>query len=162
PGGGVIRAIKGGSRVSAEHSPSDIVEATALTRVYRSGPAEVRALDGVDLQVRHGEFLALVGVSGCGKSTLLHLMGGLVPPTSVRSLGKCRELGSLRSYERALYRRQQVGFVFQSFHLVPSMTAAANVGLALTFQGTYGEERRLRTADALKRVGLDHRAGHRP
>src|SRR5262249_25849600 len=151
PGGGVIRAIKGGSRVSAEHSPSNIVEATALTRVYRSGPAEVRALDGVDLQVRHGEFLALVGVSGCGKSTLLHLMGGLDTPTSGSIRVNGRELGSLRSYERALYRRQQVSFVFQSFHLVPSMTASAIVGLAFTFQVTYGEERRLRTTHAPQR-----------
>ena len=139
-----------------------IVEAAGLTRVYRAGPAEVRAVDGIDLQVRPGEFLALVGVSGSGKSTLLHLIGGLDSPTSgrIRVLGQ--ELGSLKSYDRACYRRTVVGFVFQSFHLVPSMTAEANVALALTFQGTFGVERRRRTAEALKLVGLEHRAHHRP
>lgn len=139
-----------------------IVEAAGLTRVYRTGPAEVRAVDGIDLQVRRGEFLALVGVSGSGKSTLLHLIGGLDSPTSgrIRVLGQ--ELASLKSYDRACYRRTVVGFVFQSFHLVPSMTAEANVALALTFQGTFGAERRRRTAEAIKLVGLEHRAHHRP
>jgi putative ABC transport system ATP-binding protein len=140
----------------------NIVEASALTRVYRTGPAEVRAVDGIDLVVHRGEFLALVGVSGSGKSTLLHLIGGLDSPTSgsIQILG--RELNSLNSYERACYRRTSVGFVFQSFHLVPSMTAEGNVALALTFQGTYGAERKQRTAEALKRVGLEHRVNHRP
>ena len=139
-----------------------IVETANLTRVYLAGPAEVRAVDGIDLQVRRGEFLALVGVSGSGKSTLLHLIGGLDSPTSgrIRVLGQ--ELSSLKSYDRACYRRTVVGFVFQSFHLVPSMTAEANVALALTFQGTFGAERRRRTAEALKLVGLEHRAHHRP
>jgi putative ABC transport system ATP-binding protein len=139
-----------------------IVEASALTRVYRTGPAEVRAVDAIDLVVHRGEFLALVGVSGSGKSTLLHLIGGLDTPTSgsIQVLG--RKLNSLKSYERACYRRETVGFVFQSFHLVPSMTAEGNVALALTFQGTFGAERKERAAEALKRVGLEHRADHRP
>ena len=140
----------------------NIIEARALTRVYRTGPAEVHAVDGIDLVVRQGEFLALVGISGSGKSTLLHLIGGLDNPTSgsIKVLG--RELNFLKSYERACYRRTAVGFVFQSFHLVPSMTALGNVALALTFQGTFGLERKQRTAEALKRVGLEHRADHRP
>jgi ABC-type lipoprotein export system ATPase subunit len=139
-----------------------IIEARGLVRVYRTGPAEVRAVDGIDLEVRPGEFLALVGVSGSGKSTLLHLIGGLDTPTSgsIRVLN--RELGSLTSYERACYRRKTVGFIFQSFHLVPSMSAQANVALALTFQGTFGAERRQRAAEALRRVGLEHRVDHRP
>jgi ABC-type lipoprotein export system ATPase subunit len=119
-------------------------------------------LDGVDLDVRRGEFLALVGISGSGKSTLLHIIGGLDTPTtgSVRVNG--RELGSLTSFERSVYRRSSVGFVFQSFHLVPSMTAEANIAVALTFQGTYGAERRQRARDALVRVGLEKRLTHRP
>lgn len=139
-----------------------IVEAHALTRIYRTGPAEVRAVDGIDLAVHRGEFLALVGISGSGKSTLLHLIGGLDSPTSgsIQVLG--RELNSLKSYERAYYRRTEVGFVFQSFHLVPSMTAEGNVALALTFQGTFGLERKQRAAEALRRVGLENRAEHRP
>jgi putative ABC transport system ATP-binding protein len=126
------------------------------------GSEEVRAVDGVDLSIRKGEFLALIGVSGSGKSTLLQLIGGLDTPTSGRILLDGNDLGSLSSFERAIYRRTVVGFVFQSFHLVPSMTAAANVALALTFQGTFGQTRRMRTDDALRLVGLERRAGHRP
>ena len=139
-----------------------LAEASALTRVYRTGPAEVKALAGIDLQIRAGEFLALVGVSGSGKSTLLHLIGGLDTPSSGRIQVMGRELSRLSHFERALYRRSVVGFVFQSFHLVPSMTAEANVALALTFQGTFGGERKKRTAEALQRVGLQNRANHRP
>jgi ABC-type lipoprotein export system ATPase subunit len=139
-----------------------IVEVSALTRIYHIGPAEVRALDGIDLQVHTGEFLALVGVSGSGKSTLLHLIGGLDTPSSGHLQVMGRELSSFSPSQRALYRRSVVGFVFQSFHLVPSMTAEANVALALTFLGTFGAERKQRTAEALQRVGLQHRGGHRP
>src|SRR5262245_40017696 len=131
-------------------------------RVHGSGPAAVRALDGVDLDVRRGEFLAVVGVSGSGKSTLLHLVGALDTPTSGSIRVDGRELAQLRSFERAVYRRTTVGFVFQGFHLVPSMTAEDNVALALTFQGVYGEERERRTAEALGRVGLASRTRHRP
>ncbi|HXG12472.1 MAG TPA: ABC transporter ATP-binding protein, partial [Gemmataceae bacterium] len=97
-----------------------------------------------------------------GKSTLLHLIGALDTPTagSIRVDG--RELAGLSPFERAVYRRTVVGFVFQAFHLVPSMTAEANVALALTFQGVYGAERRRRAAEALERVGLGSRAHHRP
>jgi putative ABC transport system ATP-binding protein len=143
-------------------SNGNLVEATALTRVYRTGPAEVRALDRIDLTVRQGEFLALVGISGSGKSTLLHLIGGLDTPTSGSIQVQGRQLNSLKSYERACYRRTAVGFIFQSFHLVPSMSAEANVALALTFQGTYGPARKQRNLEALKRVGLSQRADHRP
>jgi putative ABC transport system ATP-binding protein len=139
-----------------------LVEIAGLSRCYRAGGADVRALDGIDLAVPPGQFLAVVGVSGSGKSTLLHLVGALDTPTAgtVRVAG--RLLGALSPYARALYRRTTVGFVFQAFHLVPSMTAEANVALALTFQGTYGAERRRRAAEALRQVGLAHRARHRP
>jgi putative ABC transport system ATP-binding protein len=139
-----------------------LVEIAALSRWHRVGAAEVRAVDGVDLTIARGEFLAVVGVSGSGKSTLLHLLGGLDTPTAGSIRVADRTLGALSAYERALYRRRTVGFVFQAFHLVPSMTAAGNVALALTFQGTYGADRRQRSAAALQRVGLANRAGHRP
>jgi putative ABC transport system ATP-binding protein len=140
----------------------NLVQVRGLTRRHRVGSTEVWALGGIDLDIHQGEFLAVVGVSGSGKSTLLHLIGGLDTPTGGSIIVNGQELAALRSYERALYRRQTVGFVFQAFHLVPTLTAEANVSLALTLKGIYGEERRIRTRDALARVGLTHRAGHRP
>jgi putative ABC transport system ATP-binding protein len=138
------------------------LETCRLTRQYRVGPAMVRALANVDLQVRRGEFLAVLGVSGSGKSTLLHLLGALDTPSegSVRVDG--RDLTVLNAYQRALYRRTTVGFIFQSYYLVPSLTAQENVALALTFQGTFGSQRTRLAAEAIARVGLAHRAGHRP
>jgi putative ABC transport system ATP-binding protein len=139
-----------------------LVLTRGLTRVYRVGPSEVRALDGVDLEIARGEFLAVVGVSGSGKSTLLHLLGGLDTPSAGSVSVEGRELGALTPNERALYRRRTVGFVFQAFHLVPSLTARGNVELALTLQGVFGDERARLADEALARVGLGPRADHRP
>jgi predicted ABC-type transport system involved in lysophospholipase L1 biosynthesis ATPase subunit len=143
-------------------SGPNLIEVHGLTRVHGTGPAAVRALDGLDLVVRRGGFVAVVGVSGSGKSSLLHVLGCLDTPTagSIRVNG--HELGSLSALERARYRRTVVGFVFQAFHLIPSMTALENVALALTFQGVYGEERRQRATAALSQVGLERRTEHRP
>jgi putative ABC transport system ATP-binding protein len=138
------------------------LETCRLTREYRVGPAMVRALSGVDLQVHRGEFLAVLGVSGSGKSTLLHLLGGLDTPTGGTVRVDGRDLAVLNAYQRALYRRTTVGFVFQSYYLVPSLTAQENVALALTFQGTFGPQRTRLAVEAIGRVGLSHRAGHRP
>lgn len=140
----------------------DLVEIRDLTRTYHLAAHEVRALAEINLTIRRGEILAVVGVSGSGKSTLLHLLGGLDTPTggSIRVAG--HELGTLSATERDRYRRTTVGFIFQSFHLIPSMTAEANVALALTLQGVYGSQRRERTRDVLQQVGLESRAGHRP
>jgi len=138
------------------------IETRGLTREYRVGPSIVRALEDLDLDVRRGEFLAVLGVSGSGKSTLLHLLGGLDTPTAGSVLVNGRDLATFTSYERTVYRRTVVGFVFQSYYLVPSLTAEENIALALTFQGTFGEERRRRADEALRRVGLAGRARHRP
>ena len=139
-----------------------IVETRGLCREYRVGPAVVHALSELDLEVQRGEFLAVLGVSGSGKSTLLHLLGGLDTPSAGSVLVDGRDLATLTSYERTVHRRTKVGFVFQSYYLVPSLTAAENIALALTFQGTFGDERRRRAAEALERVGLTGRARHRP
>ena len=141
----------------------EIIEAQNLHKTYRLGrDNNVHALRGVDMEVSAGEFVGIVGVSGSGKSTLLHLIGGLDSPSngSIRVAG--HELGEMNSHQRALYRRATVGFVFQSFYLVPNLTAEENIRLTLTFQGTYGEERRRLAREAVARVGLAHRAGHTP
>ena len=93
---------------------------------------------------------------------LLHLLGGLDTPSSGSVVVDDRDLSTFNSFERTVYRRTVVGFVFQSYYLVPSLTAQENVALALTFQGTFGDERRRRAAEAIRRVGLEPRAGHRP
>jgi len=139
-----------------------LIVARDLAREYRVGSSTVRALDRLNLTVRRGEFLAVVGVSGSGKSTLLHLLGGLDTPTSGSVCVEGRDLASLRKSERTIYRRTTVGFVFQSYYLVSSMTAEENVALALTFQGAVGPTRRSKAAEAIRRVNLEHRMRHRP
>jgi ABC-type lipoprotein export system ATPase subunit len=148
--------------MSAPRDHDCFVETCRLTRQYRVGPATVDALGGVDLQVQRGEVLAVLGVSGSGKSTLLHLLGGLDTPSAGRVLIDGHDLATLSGYQRALYRRSKVGFVFQSYYLVPSLTAQENVALALTFQGTFGSQRTRLADEAIARVGLAHRAKHRP
>lgn len=133
-----------------------------LTRTYLVGGAEVHALRGVDLDVAAGEFLGVVGVSGSGKSTLLHLVGGLDTPTAGEVVVAGKSLSAMSRKERSFYRRETVGFVFQSFFLVPTLTAAANLRLALTLQGVYGSRRDALATAALERVGLADRAEHRP
>jgi ABC-type lipoprotein export system ATPase subunit len=148
--------------MSPDQARETFIEARDLTREYHVGPATVRALDDINLDVKRGECLAVLGVSGSGKSTLLHLLGGLDTPTSGGVVVDGRDLGTFTSYERTVYRRTVVGLVFQSYYLVGSMTAEENIALALTFQGTFGDERRSRAAEAIRRVGLEHRARHRP
>jgi putative ABC transport system ATP-binding protein len=138
------------------------ISARGVVRTYQVGGAEVHALRGVDLGVEAGDFIGLVGVSGSGKSTLLHLIGGLDTPTAGEVTVAGRQLSTLSRRERAYFRRETVGFIFQSFHLVPTLTAEANVRLALTLQGVYGRRREELAAAALDRVGLADRRDHRP
>jgi ABC-type lipoprotein export system ATPase subunit len=126
---------------------------------FRRGREEVLALDGVDLCLDAGGFTALVGPSGSGKSTLLHLAGGLDKPDAGRILLEDRDLSSLSAGERAQLRRRQVGFVFQFFHLIPTLTVTENVELPLVLDGARANGR---VGDLLGRVGLSHRADHLP
>ncbi len=139
-----------------------VVRAVGLARRYRMGDAFVDALRGVDLTVARGEFVALVGPSGSGKSTVLNLIGGLDQPTSGQVWINGTELSG--SDERTLtrHRRQHVGFVFQSFNLLPRLTAEENVALPLMFSGVPEQERRTRARMLLERVGLGPRLAHRP
>lgn len=139
-----------------------LVETKEVTRLYRMGANEVVALDRVSMGIEEGEFVAIRGTSGSGKSTLLNLLGGLDRPTSGEVLFDAKPLGPLTKKEMARYRRFSVGMIFQNFNLIPTMTAAENVWLALAFGGVRGGERRKRAAELLERVGLADRMAHRP
>ncbi len=138
------------------------VRAEQVSRHYQMGSALIRAVDDVTLEVRAGEFLALLGSSGSGKSTLLNLMAGLDRPTSGAIFAQGRNLSELNPVELARYRSRTVGMVFQSFNLLPRMTLEENVELPLRLAEVNRAERGKRVADALERVRLDKRLTHRP
>ena len=133
-----------------------------VTRYYPMGDGLIRAVDGVSLTIEAGEFVALLGQSGSGKSTLLNLMAGLDRPTSGSVLVSGRDLAKMSSEELAGYRRNDVGMVFQAFHLIPSMTIIENVELPMRFAKVERTERAQRSREALERVGLGKRLDHRP
>ena len=138
------------------------IQLVEVCRHFELGRADVKALDGINLEIDQGEFVALVGPSGSGKSTLLNLLGGLDRPSSgelnIQGLG----LQNATETELTAHRRHNVGFIFQSFNLLPTLTALENVALPLLLSGVPLKERRARATDLLKRVGLEHRLGHRP
>jgi putative ABC transport system ATP-binding protein len=138
-----------------------IIETEGLTRTYQLGSAEVRALRGVDLTVALGEFVALMGPSGGGKSTLMHLLGCLDTPTAGVYRLEGRDVGRLSPDERARLRNRRIGFVFQTFNLLPRLSALDNVALPLLYQGRVQAVKH-RAAAALEQVGLTDRAGHCP
>lgn len=150
-----------GDRVDGgEEAP--LVQTVGLTQEYRRGPQTIRALDGVDLSLSVGELLCLTGPSGSGKSTCLNLIGGLDRPTRGRIVVEGREITQLDENELAAYRRQRVGFVFQSFQLIPTMTALENVEFPLIFARVSVRRRRVKAEGLLQRVGLADRMDHRP
>jgi putative ABC transport system ATP-binding protein len=138
------------------------VRAERVSRHYEMGTAVIRAVDDVTLEVRSGEFVALLGSSGSGKSTLLNLMAGLDRPTDGAIFADGRNLSELSSLELARYRSKTVGMVFQSFNLLPRMTLEENVELPLRLAEVDRAERGKRVADALERVRLEKRLSHRP
>jgi putative ABC transport system ATP-binding protein len=133
-----------------------------VARHYTMGTETVRAVDGVTLAIRESEFVALLGSSGSGKSTLLNLLAGLDHPTSGSILAFGEELSGMESQELAQYRCRTVGMVFQSFNLLPRMTLAENVELPLRLAEVDRGERSARVREAIDRVGLSARLGHRP
>jgi putative ABC transport system ATP-binding protein len=138
------------------------VQLEHISRHYKMGETFVRAVDDVSFSVARGEFLALLGSSGSGKSTLLNLIAGLDRPTSGAILANGSNLSDLSSLELARYRRNTIGMIFQSFNLLPRMTLEENVDLPLRLAEVDRSERAGRVREALERVRLTHRIGHRP
>ena len=136
-----------------------VIEAVALTKTYQRGREEVRALDAVSFDIAHGEFVAITGPSGAGKTTLLNLVGCMDTPTSGTLRVAGREVQRLKERERTRLRRDQLGFVFQHFGLIPTLTVAENVALPAMFAHRNGSAR---IGELLERVGLSPRRTHRP
>jgi ABC-type lipoprotein export system ATPase subunit len=139
-----------------------ILEAVNVVREYRMKAETVRALDGVTVRIERGEFVAILGTSGSGKSTLLNLFGGLDRPTTGEIRYDGQSLAPFSSRQMARYRLESVGMIFQSFNLIPTMTARENVALALAFAGETRRARMEKAAGLLDRVGLSHRLDHLP
>ena len=157
-----MRDIKETSGQSPTAANGLVISAQGVSRVFGSGATAVTALSSIDLTVEQGDFLAVTGRSGSGKTTLLNLLSGLDRPTTgtVRFHGD--DLAGLREAELVQMRRHKIGFVFQSFGLMPLLSAQENVELPLHIGGVAWRERRQRASDALKAVGLGSRARHRP
>jgi putative ABC transport system ATP-binding protein len=133
-----------------------------LTKHFQMGGTTVRALDGVDIDIPQKSFTVVMGPSGSGKSTLLYLIGGLDRPTSGQIAVKGQRLDEMDENKLALFRRQAVGFIFQSFNLIQSLTAEENVGFPMQFAGISSKERTRRSKELLEQVGLADRGHHRP
>jgi putative ABC transport system ATP-binding protein len=139
-----------------------VLELTDVTKVYGEGDAQVRALDGVSLTVESGDYVAIMGASGSGKSTLMNIIGALDTVTDGTYRLDGLDVASLNDDALSIVRNRKVGFVFQSFNLIPRTTAIANVELPLMYRGVRRAERKRRAQEALTAVGLVDRMGHRP
>lgn len=139
-----------------------LIEVKDLYKIYNPGENEVRALDGINLTVEKGEFLAIVGQSGSGKSTFMNMIGLLDIPTSGTYLLDGIDVSSMTDDELSEIRNKQIGFIFQGFNLISNLSAIENVELPLVYRGMKKEERHKLAIDALERVGLSHRLNHLP
>jgi putative ABC transport system ATP-binding protein len=139
-----------------------IIQTVGLRKEYRMGSETVRALRGVDLEIRRNEYVAIMGPSGSGKSTLMNLLGCLDSPTAGEYWLNAQAVEGLDEDSLARVRNREIGFVFQSFNLLPRATALANVELPLSYSGVPRKERRERAASVLEKVGLGERMGHLP
>ncbi len=139
-----------------------LIKTENLWKVYNMGKVKVEALRGVSLEVERGEYLAIMGPSGSGKSTLMNILGCLDTPTRGKYYLEGRDVSHLSDDELSLLRNQKIGFVFQSFHLLPRTPAIHNVELPLIYAGLGKKERRRRAEEALERVGLKKRMWHKP
>jgi lipoprotein-releasing system ATP-binding protein len=159
-------ALADAARVRSSRSDADVIVAHGLHKRFVEGSGssrlDVHVLQGVDLQVRRGEALAIVGASGSGKSTLLHLLGGLEAPTSGKVFLCNRDFTTLDAAEQGRWRNRHLGFVYQFHHLLPEFTALDNVAMPLRIRRLSIADGRERAAEALRQVGLGERLMHRP
>jgi len=139
-----------------------VLQAKGVVRVYHQGGRELRAVDGVDLAVEAGEFLAIVGPSGSGKSTILHLLGALDRPSAGEILFEGKSISAMSDDERSALRRRRIGFVFQFFQLFPTLSALENVEVPLLLDGRSPARARERSGALLRTLGLADRSDHRP
>jgi len=139
-----------------------VIELEAVRKTYATGATSVEALRGIDLTIGEGEYVAVIGPSGSGKSTLMHILGCLDVPSEGRYELAGRDVSHLDEAALAQIRNQEIGFVFQQFNLLPSLSALRNVALPLVYAGVSADERERRARLALERVGLSDRADHRP
>ena len=139
-----------------------LIEIKDMYKIYNPGENEVRAIDGVNLTIEHGEFVAIIGQSGSGKSTLMNMLGLLDVPTSGKYLLNGKDVEGLTDDELSEIRNKEIGFIFQGFNLVTSLTAVENVELPLVYRGMKKDERNRLAIEALDRVGLSHRLDHLP
>ena len=139
-----------------------VIEVKGLYKIYKVGDTKVRALNGVDFQIHKGEFCAIVGASGSGKSTLLNMLAGLEKPTKGSIVIAGEHMERKTENELVAFRRKHIGFIFQSFNLMPTMNAVENVALPLTFQGMDKAKREKLAEDAIKLVGLQKYRKHKP
>ena len=139
-----------------------MIKINNLKKVFRTEDIETTALNSIAMEIKEGEFVAVMGPSGCGKSTLLNILGLLDNPTEGEYYLDNKEVGHLREKERTQTRKGQIGFVFQSFNLIEEMTVFENVELPLTYLKVKSSERKKRVEEVLRRMNISHRAGHFP
>ncbi len=139
-----------------------LIRVANLWKTYRMGPTEIHALRGVDLEVERGQSVAIMGPSGSGKSTLLNMLGCLDTPSQGQYVLNGRDVSAMDEDDLARVRNEEIGFVFQTFNLLPRASALRNVELPLIYAGVAADERRRRALDALKKVDLADRVDHRP
>lgn len=145
-----------------EEKSQVVIRVKDLYKIYRVGEGKVRALDGVNFSIYKGEFCAIVGTSGSGKSTLLNMLAGLEKPTKGEIVIAGEHMEKKNENQLVAFRREHIGFIFQSFNLMPMLTAVENVALPLTFQGMDKTERNKKAEEVLKLVGLSKHKKHKP